>query len=151
MKVILTQDVKGQGKKDQVINVSDGYARNFLFPKKLAVPADSSALNDIKNKEAARQHKLDVEKAEAMALAERLKEINVKFEYAAGPDKKLYGSVTTKEIAEKLKRDFGIEIDKKKISLAENVKTFGSFTADVKLYNGVSGTINFTVGERITK
>ncbi len=145
MKVILTQDVKGQGKKDQIIDVSDGYARNFLLPKKLAVPADNSAINDVKNKEAAKQHKIDVEKSEAMALAEKLKAITVKFEYAAGPDKKLYGSVTAKDISEALKSDFGIDIDKRKITLTENVKSFGSFTADVKLYTGISGKINFTV------
>lgn len=145
MKVILTQDVKGQGKKDQVIEVSDGYARNFLLPKKLAVPADNSALNNVKNKEAAKQHKLDVEKAEAMATAERLKSITVKFEYASGPDKKLYGSVTAKDIAEALKKDYGIDIDKRKITLNENIKSFGSFTADVKLFTGVSGKINILV------
>ncbi len=145
MKVILTQDVKGQGKKDQVIEVSDGYARNFLLPKKLAVPADNSALNDVKNKEAAKQHKLDVEKAEALALSERLKSITVKFEYAAGPDKKLYGSVTAKDIAENLKSNYGIDIDKRKITLNENIKSFGSFTADIKLFTGISGKINILV------
>ncbi len=145
MKVILTQDVKGQGKKDQVIEVSDGYARNFLLPKKLAIPADNSALNDVKNKEAAKQHKIDVEKAEAMATAEKLKSITVKFEYAAGPDKKLYGSVTAKDIAETLKKDHGIDIDKRKITLNENIKSFGNFTADVKLFTGVSGKINILV------
>jgi large subunit ribosomal protein L9 len=145
MKVILTQDVKGQGKKDQVIEVSDGYARNFLLPKKLAVPADNSALNDVKNKEAAKQHKLDVEKAEAQAIAEKLKTITVKFEYASGPDKKLYGSVTSKDVAENLKNNHGIDIDKRKITLNENIKSFGSFTADVKLFTGVSGKINILV------
>lgn len=145
MKVILTQDVKGQGKKDQVIEVSDGYARNFLLPKKLAVPADNSALNDVKNKEASKQHKLDVEKAQAEATAEKLKSITVKFEYAAGPDKKLYGSVTAKDVAENLKKNYGIDIDKRKISLNENIKSFGSFTADVKLFTGVSGKINILV------
>ena len=145
MKVILTQDVKGQGKKDQVIEVSDGYARNFLLPKKLAVPADNSALNDVKNKEAAKQHKLDVEKAEAQAIAEKLKSITVKFEYASGPDKKLYGSVTAKDVAESLKKNHGIDIDKRKITLGENIKSFGNFTADVKLFTGVSGKINILV------
>ena len=145
MKVILTQDVKGQGKKDQIINVSDGYARNFLFPKKLAVPADASAVNDVKNKEAAKQHKLDVEKKEAEAIAEKLKSITVKFEYAAGPDKKLYGSVTSKDIAEALKKDHGLDIDKRKITLTENIKSFGNFTADVKLFTDVVGKINILV------
>lgn len=145
MKVILTQDVKGQGKKDQVINVSDGYARNFLFPKKLAVPADSAALNDVKNKEAAKQHKIEVERQEAKDIAKKLEDITVTFVYAAGPDKKLYGSVTTKDISEALARDFGINIDKRKISLAENIKAFGNFTADVKLYSDVAGKINVLV------
>ncbi len=148
MKVILTQDVKGQGKKDQVIEVSDGYARNFLLPKKLAVPADNSALNDVKNKEAAKQHKIDMEKKQAEETAEKLKSITVKFEYAAGPDKKLYGSVTSKDISEALKREHGIDIDKRKITLTENIKSFGSFTADVKLYTGVSGKINITVSSK---
>ena len=145
MKVILTQDVKGQGKKDQIINVSDGYARNFLFPKKLAVPADNAALNEIKNKESSKLHKIDVERKEAQDIAERLKSITVKFEYAAGPDKKLYGSVTTKDIADALKRDYGIEIDKRKITLTENIKAFGNFKADVKLFSDVNGIINIFV------
>ena len=145
MKVILTQDVKGQGKKDQIVDVSDGYARNFLLPKKLAVPADSSAINDVKNKEAAKQHKIDVEKKEAQATAKKLESITVRFEYASGPDKKLYGSVTTKDISEALKRDFGIDIDKRKITLRENIKSFGNFTADVKLFTDVSGKINILV------
>ncbi len=145
MKVILTQDVKGQGKKDQIIDVSDGYARNFLLPKKLAIPADASALNDVKNKEAAKQHKLDVEKKQAEDIAEKLKSITVKFEYAAGPDKRLYGSVTSKDIADALKKDHGIDIDKRKITLKENIKSFGNFTADVKLFTDVSGKINILV------
>ena len=145
MKVILTQDVKGQGKKDQVINVSDGYARNFLFPKKLAVPADSTALNDVKNKEAAKQHKIEVERQEARDIAKKLEDITVTFVYAAGPDKKLYGSVTTKDIAEALSKNYKIEIDKRKITLTENIKSFGTFTADVKLYSDVVGKINILV------
>ena len=145
MKVVLLSDVKGQGKKDQVVDVSDGYARNFLFPKKLAVPADNSALNNVKNKEASKQHKLDVEKQQAVDTAEALKAITVKFEYAAGPDKKLYGSVTSKDIAEALKKDHGIDIDKRKITLTENIKSFGNFTADVKLFTGVTGKVNILV------
>ena len=145
MKVILTADVKGQGKKDQVINVSDGYARNFLFPKKLAVPADAGALNEVKNKEASKQHKLDVEKEQAIQTAEKLKSITLTFVYAAGPDKRLYGSVTSKDIAEALKKNHGIDIDKKKISLPEPIKSFGSFKADVRLFSGVDGVIQISV------
>ena len=145
MKVLLLADVKGQGKKDQIVEVSDGYARNFLFPKKLAVPADASALNNIKNKEASKQHKLDVETQKAKETAERLKTITVKFVYAAGPDKRLYGSVTAKDIADALAKDYGIEIDKRKISLSEPIKSFGTFRADVRLFTGVDGVITVSV------
>ncbi|MBQ2385144.1 MAG: 50S ribosomal protein L9 [Clostridia bacterium] len=145
MRVILCADVKGQGKKDQIVEVSDGYARNFLFPKKLAIPADSKAINDVKNKEAAKQHKVDVEIQQAKDLAKKLESIVVVFEYAAGPDKKLYGSVTAKDIAEELKKKHGIDIDKRKITLAEPIKSFGEFKADVKLYSEVSGKINVLV------
>jgi len=145
MKVILTADVKGQGKKDQVVEVSDGYARNFLFPKKLAVPADAKSMNEIKNKEASKQHKLDTEKAEAQATAKKLADITLVFEYAAGADSKLYGSVTNKDISEKLKSAYGIDIDKRKITLAEPIKTFGTFTADAKLFSDVNAKIKITV------
>ena len=145
MKVILCADVKGQGKKDQIVEVSDGYARNFLFPKKLAVPADSKALNEIKNKEASKQHKLDVEKANALDIAKKLENIVVVFEYAAGPDKKLYGSVTAKDISEALNKKYGIDIDKRKITLAEPIKSFGTFKADAKLFTNVVGKITVEV------
>ena len=151
MKVILCADVKGQGKKDQIVEVSDGYARNFLFPKKLAIPADSKAMNDVKNKEASKQHKVDVEIAEAKAIAQKLESITVVFEYAAGPDKKLYGSVTAKDISEELKKKHGIDIDKRKIALNENIKSFGDFKADVKLYTNVMGKINVKVTAKATK
>ena len=145
MRVILTADVKGQGKKDQVVEVSDGYARNFLFPKKLAIPADASALNNIKNKEASKQHKLDVEKKNAEDIKKKLETIVVKFVYAAGPDKRLYGSVTSKEIAEALKKDYAIEVDKRKITLATPIKSFGRFSAEVRLFTDVVGTITVEV------
>jgi large subunit ribosomal protein L9 len=145
MKVILLADVKGQGKKDQVVDVSDGYARNFLFPKKLAIPADNKAINEIKNKEASKQHKIDVERAEALAIAKKLETITVVFEYAAGPDKKLYGSVTSKDISEELQKKFGISVDKRKITLAEPIKSFGAFKADVKPFTDVNGKINVEV------
>ena len=145
MKVILCADVKGQGKKDQVVEVSDGYARNFLFPKKLAVPADSKAMNEIKNKEASKQHKLDVEKAQAIEISKKLETITVVFEYAAGPDKKLYGSVTAKDISETLNKNFGIDIDKRKITLSEPIKSFGTFKADAKLFTDVFAKITVQV------
>ncbi len=145
MKVILLADVKGQGKKDQIVDVSDGYARNFLFPKKLAIPADSKAINEVKNKEASKQHKLDIERSNALDIAKKLESIVVVFEYAAGPDKKLYGSVTSKDISEELARKYKIEIDKKKITLAEPIKSFGTFKADAKLFSDVIGKITVEV------
>jgi len=146
MKVVLLQDVKGQGKKDDLINVSDGYARNFLFPKKLAVEADAKILNDIKNKESAKQHKIELEKQAARAAAEKLQTIIVKIKVQAGAaDGKIYGSVTTKDIAEALSAQHGIDIDKRKIVLDEPIKNYGSYALDVKLYPEISGKINVLV------
>jgi large subunit ribosomal protein L9 len=141
MKVILTQDVKGQGKKDQIIEVSDGYARNFLLPKKLAVPADNKSINEIKGKESSKQHKIDVEKQNALDIKAKLENIVVKFAYSAGPDKRLYGSVTSKDISEALAKNHGITIDKKKISLAVPIKSHGRFSADAQLFTGIVGKI----------
>ena len=145
MKVILTQDVKGQGKKDQIIEVSDGYARNFLLPKKLAIPADAKSMNEIKNKEASKQHKHDVELAEAKAIAKKLEDLTVVFEYAQNADAKLYGAVTNKDVADLLKSKYGIDIDKRKITLTEPIKTFGSFTADAKLFTDVTAKIKISI------
>ena len=141
MKVILTADVKGQGKKDQMVEVSDGYARNFLFPKKLAIPADSKSINEMKNKEASKQHKIDVERQTALDIQKKLEDIVLVFEYYAGPDKKLYGSVTTKDIAEALAKKHGITLDKKKMSLPVPIKSYGRFTANVALFSGIVGKI----------
>ena len=148
MKVLLLADVKGQGKKDQIVEVSDGYARNFLFPKKLAIPADASALNDIKNKEASKQHKLEVEKKNAEDIKKKLETIVVKFVYAAGPDKRLYGSVTSKDITEHLQADHGITIDKRKLVLAENIKAYGGYEVEARLYPEVVGKVHVLVCEK---
>ena len=145
MKVILIQDVKAQGKKGDLIEVSDGYARNFLLKKGLAKEADSNALNDLKNKEAARLHKIEVEKKEAKEISEKLTGILVKIKAKAGDDGRLFGSVTSSDIAEKLLEQSGVSIDKRKISLAEPIKTFGPHTAEVKLYPEISGKINVLV------
>lgn len=146
MKVVLLQDVKGQGKKDQIIDVSDGYARNFLFPKKLAAVADAAVLNDIKNKEAAKQRKIELEKAEARATAEKFQGIIVKIKMtASAAEGKFYGSVTTKDVAEALKAQHGIEIDKHKIVMNEQIKSYGTYTLDVKLYPEISGKLNVLV------
>lgn len=145
MQVILTADVKGQGKKDQIINVSDGYARNFLFPKKLAIPADKKAIADVKNREASRQHKIDTERAEAQAVAEKLTGVLVKIKMGAGADGRLYGSVTAKDVAESLEKDHKIVIDRRKIVINEPIKAYGSYTLDIKLYTEVTGKINVLV------
>lgn len=147
MKVILTQDVKGQGKKGQVINVSDGYARNFLFPKGLATEASASSMNELKNREAAKQYKLATEKAAAQELANKLAEITVEIKVASGSDGRLYGSVTSKEIAEKLQEAYGITIDKRKIVLDRPIKEYGTSQLEVKLYPEVVGKLKVTVKE----
>ena len=148
MKVILTQDVKGQGKKGQAINVSDGYARNFLFPKGLAIVADAAAMNDLKNKEASRLHKIELERQAANEIKAKLETISVKITATAGTDGRLYGSVTSKEIATTLLDSYGIEIDKRKIDLAEPIRAFGSYTVNVKLYTDVIGKINVVITDK---
>lgn len=145
MKVMLLQDVKGQGKKDQIVNVSDGYARNFLFPRKLAVEADAKALADAKNKEAAKQFKIEQDKAAARDVAARLEAVQVKIKATAGADGRLYGSITTADVADALKEQAGIELDKRKIVSEAPIKAFGSYTLEVKLYPEIVGKINLIV------
>lgn len=145
MKVVLLADVKGQGKSGDLINVSDGYARNFLFPKKLAVEADAKIMNDIKNKEAARLHKIELEKKAAAETAAKLEGLIVKIKMQAGADGKFYGSVTTKDVSDALLSQHNIEIDKRKIALTEPIKAYGNFTADVKLYPEINGKINILI------
>lgn len=145
MKVILTQDVKSQGKKGDVVNVSDGYARNFLFPKKLAIEADAKALSEIKAKAESQKYKVETERAEAKALAERLDGCMMDFAIASGSDTKLYGSVTSKEIAECISKKYGITIDKRKIVLDKPIKTYGIYTLDVKLYPDIVAHIKVEI------
>lgn len=141
MKVILLADVKGQGKKNEVVEVSDGYARNFLIAKRLAKPADAKALNDRKMQEEARLHRMEEEKKEAKAIAERLQSIQVKIPASSGADGKLYGSVTAKDISDRLEADFGIVVDKKKLVLAEGIRAYGNYEVEAKLYPEVSGKV----------
>ena len=145
MKVILTQDVKSQGKKGDVINVSDGYARNFLFPKKLAVEATPSALNEIRNRAASQQYKIETERAEAKALAARMEGLTVEIAIASGSDSKLYGSVTSKEIAEQLAKQHGVVVDRRKIVLDKPIKAYGIYTLDVKLYADVTAKLKIEI------
>ena len=148
MKVILLADVKGQGKKNDVIEVSDGYAKNFLIPRKLAKAADAQSLNDVKVKEAARLYRIETEKKEAQALAEKLKTFVVKIPASSGADGRLYGSVTTKDISERLKADYGIDIDKRKLVMGDPIKAYGKYEVEAKLYTEVSGKVNVLVCEK---
>lgn len=145
MKLILTQDVKGQGKKDQIVEVSDGYARNFLLPRGLAKPADAKAVSDAKNREASKAHKIETETAAAREVAKQLENVTVVMEVKAGSETRLYGSVTTKEIAEELLRQHKITVDRRKITLDTPIKTFGTYKLDVKLYTDVVGKITVVV------
>ena len=148
MKVILLADVKGKGKKDQVIEVSDGYARNYLIAKKLAIVADAKALNELKGREASKQYKHDTEKAAALEVAKQLESITIVIHHEAGKDNKLYGAITTKEIVQQLKRDYGIEVDKKKLSLDTPIKTFGTYKIKAKLFTDISAIITVQVVEK---
>lgn len=148
MKVILTQDVKGQGKKDQLVNVSDGYARNFLLPKGLAIPADAKSINEMKNKEAAAQHKIEVEKQAARDTAAKLAAITVKLTADSGSDGRFYGSVTSKDIADALQKQHGITVDKRKLVMNEAIKAFGTYAIDIKLYPEITGKINVVVSDK---
>lgn len=148
MKVILLADVKGQGKKNDVIEVSDGYGKNFLIPRKLAKAADAQSLNDVKVKEEARLYRIETEKKEAKALAEKLKETLVKIPASSGADGRLYGSVTAKDISERLQADYGIAIDKRKIVMNDTIKAYGKYELDVKLYPEVTGKLYLLVCEK---
>ena len=145
MKVILKSDIKGVGKKDEVINASDGYARNFLFPKNLAVEANTENMNKLKAQKDANQFKKDTEKEEAKKLAEKLKKIMVTIKVKTGENGKIFGGVSAKEIAENLETQHNIKIDKKKIELKETIKTLGTQMVNVKLFDGVVGTIKVNV------
>mgnify|MGYP005756962183 FL=1 len=145
MKVILLQDIKGVGKKDQVINANDGYARNYLFPKKLAVEANAGNLTNLKSKQDSNQYRKDLQKEEAIKIADKLKGLNVQIKVKAGENGKIFGGVTSKEISENLKTQHGIEIEKKKIILTETIKTLGTVNVDIKLYEGVTAKLKVQV------
>lgn len=145
MKVILTQDVKSLGKKDQVVDVNDGYARNFLIPKGLAVEATAAALNEIRIRQGAEKHKKEQELAEAQELKKKLAGITVTIRSRAGANGKLFGSITSMDIAEQIKKDFNISIDKKMINLPEAIKTLGTTEVEVRLYPGVVGKVKVKV------
>ena len=145
MKVILNADVKGKGKKGEIVNVSDGYARNFLFPKNLAKEATAQNLNAAKVAQDAAKHKKLVEKAEALALAEKLSGKTVQLKAKFGEGNRLFGAVTAAEVAEALRQSMGIEVDKKKIALSGGIKELGTYDVAVKVYAEVSATIKVDV------
>lgn len=144
MKVILLQDVKGQGKKGELVNVSDGYARNFLFPKNLAKEANASAMAEFNSKAAAATFHYEQDKAAAKALAAKIEGAKIEIKAKAGANGKLFGSITSKEIAAELNSKLGTSIDKKKLTVAD-IKNYGEYTATVKLFTDISATFTVAV------
>lgn len=147
MKVILLCDVKGQGKKDQIVDVSDGYARNFLLPQKKAVIADAKATTELKSKEEAKQFKIEEDRKAAKALAEKIKGIKIDIAMGHGADGRLYGSVTAKDIAEALAKKIGMDVDKRKITLKDNIKAYGNYSVDIKILADIGATFEVLVHE----
>lgn len=145
MKVILQADIKGVGKKNEIINASDGYARNFLFPKKLAVEANSTNMSKLKAENDSKQYKKSVEKEEAQKTAEKMSKIMLTIEVKSGTNGKVFGGVSAKEISENLEKQHGIKVDKKKIELKETIKVLGMQTVDIKLFEGIVGKIKVNV------
>ena len=137
MKVILLCDVKGHGKKDQIVEVCDGYARNFLFPQKKAVAADAKATNELKNKEAAKQFRIEEDRKAAKALADRISGVEIEIKMGHGQDGRLYGSVTSKDIAEELKKKLSVDIDKRKIVIKEAIKAYGKYDVEIKVLSDI--------------
>ena len=144
MKVILLKDIKGTGKKDQIIEASDGFARNYLFPRKLAVEASNANLNAIETAKSAQSHRKEVEMEEAMALAKKMSEMTVEIAVRAGENGRLFGKVTNQEVADALKAKYGMEVDKRKISI-DTIKEVGDAEAVVKLYPEVSAKLKLKI------
>lgn len=147
MKVVLLTDVKGVGKKGELINASDGYARNFLLPRKLAKEANAQAMNELKNAEASKAYKIKSEAEEAQRASDALSGKIVRITGKAGQGGRLFGSVTAKEIAQEIKKQFGFEIDKRKINLDGDIKAFGTYQFEIKLYAGITAKLSVSVTE----
>lgn len=145
MKVILKQDIKGVGKKDQIINANDGYARNFLFPKDLAVPADKGNMTNLQSKKTSEEHRKNLEKEAAIETKKKIEGILLKLPVKSGENGKVFGSVTAKEIGESLEKQYQIKVDKKKIDLKESIKNLGMFNIEIKLYDGVIAKLKVNV------
>ena len=146
MKVSLNADVKGLGKNGEMVNASDGYARNFLFPKNLAVEANSTAMNELKNRESSKAHHIAEEKAAATESANKINGKEIVIHAKAGSNGKLFGAITSKEVAAEINTAFGVSVDKKKITVAD-IKSYGEFSAEVKLYNGITAKVTVKVTE----
>ncbi|MEI6578650.1 MAG: 50S ribosomal protein L9 [Eubacteriales bacterium] len=146
MKIILKQDVKGLGKKGEMVNASDGYARNYLFPRSLAMEANSQALTELENREKAEKHRIEVEIAAVKESASKLNGVTIKISANAGQNGRLFGSITSKEIAEHIKKELGMEVDKRKITV-EDIKNYGTYEVEVKLYTGIVANLYVLVGE----
>lgn len=145
MKVILKEDIKGVGKKDQIINANDGYARNFLFPKNLAVPADKGNLTNLQSKKTSEEHRKELERDKAKETAKKIEGILLKLPVKSGENGKVFGSITTKEIAENLEKQYKIAVDKKKINLQEPIKNLGTFNIEIKLYDNITANLKVNV------
>lgn len=145
MQVILNQDVKGQGKKGQMVKVSDGYARNYLLPRGLAKEATKANINELKGKAESLEYRIQTEKNEASAIAEKMKEIEVVITAKAGSNGKLFGSVTSKDVAEELIKQHHIKLDKKKFVMPDGIKNLGVTEVEVKLYTGITGKLKVVV------
>lgn len=145
MKIILLQDIKGVGKKDEVINASDGYARNFLLPKKMGVEANAENMSKLKAKQDSVKYQKDQEREEALKISEKLLKITLKIKVKAGENGKIFGGVSSKEISQELLSQYKIEINKKKIDLKETIKTLGVHNIDIKLFEGIVGNLKIEV------
>lgn len=145
MKVILTQDIKGVGKKDEIINANDGYARNFLLPRKLAVEANAQNMSLLQGRKDSANFKKEQEKENALKVQEKLSKIMLKIKVKAGENGKIFGSITSKEVATELKNQYKIDIDKKKILLKDSIKEIGIFNIEIKLYEGIIGKLKIQI------
>lgn len=148
MKVVLLADVKGKGKKGELVQVSDGYAKNFLLPRGLAKEANAQAMNELKNAEQAKAFRIKTETEAAQKAAQTIEGKSVHLYATAGQGGRLFGSVTAKEIAEEVKKAFGVDVDKRKISIDGEIKAFGTYECEVKLYTGISAKIKAVVSEK---
>ena len=147
MKVILLQDVKSLGKRGELVEASDGYARNYLLPRKLAKEANAQAMNEYKNAENSKNYKIATEKAQAEAAKKKLEGKTFKMTARAGQSGKLFGSITSKQVAEEIKKQYNIVVDKRKVVLESDIKEYGTYKAEVKLYTGITANIDIQVSE----